>query len=78
MITIALPLELGGKGLITTVEVIYVRRCSRETNKLRYVHSIRGTPRDIAIEEQEINQYIKIKIVLFIINFSGNCTIRYW
>ena len=44
-------------------------------NKLRYVHSIRGTPRDITIEERKIN-YIKIKIVPFTINFSGNCTIR--
>ena len=31
-------------------------------NKLRYVHSIGGTSRDIAVEEREIN-YIKIKIV---------------
>ena len=77
MITIALPKELGSKGLITTVEVIYVRRCSSETNKLGYVHSIRGTSRDITIEEQEIN-YINIKIVPFIINLSGNCTIIYW
>ena len=76
MILIALPKELGGKGFITTVEVIYVRRCSSETNKLRYVHSIlRSTPRDITIEEREIN-YIKIKIVPFIINFNENCTIR--
>ena len=70
MITIALPKELGGKGFITTAEVTYVRRCSSETNKLRYVHSIRDKPRDITIEEQEIN-YIKIKIVPFI----SNCTI---
>ena len=76
MITISLPKELGGKGFITTAEVIYVRRCSSETNKLRYIHSIRGTPRDITIEEQEIN-YIKFTIVPFIINFSGNCTIRF-
>ena len=40
MITIALPKERGGKGFITTVEVIYVRRCSSETNKLRHVHAI--------------------------------------
>ena len=46
MITITLTTELGSKGFITTVEVTYVRRCSSETNKLRYVHSIRGTPRD--------------------------------
>ena len=76
MITIELPKELGGEGFITTVEVTYVRRCSSVTNKLRYVHSIRGTPRDIAIEDRGID-CIKIKIVPFIINFSGNCTIRY-
>ena len=31
---------------------------------------------DIAIQKREID-YIKIKIVPFIINFGGNCTIRY-
>ena len=77
MITIAVPKEHGGKGFITTVEVIPIRKCSSETNKMRYVHSIRDTPRDIIIEEREVN-YIKIKIVPFIINFSGNCSIRYW
>ena len=46
-------------------------RCSGETNKLRYVHAIRGMLRDITIEEREIN-YIKNKIVPFIINFSGD------
>ena len=50
-----------------TVEVPYARICSNKTNKLRYVHSIGGTSRDIAIEEREINY---IKIVPFIINFS--------
>ena len=56
------------------VEVTNARICSSETNKLRYVHSISGTPRDIAIKEQEIN-YIEIEIVPFIINFRGNCTL---
>ena len=55
MIKIELPKELGDKGFITTVEVTYVRRCSSETNKLRYIHSIRGTPKAITIEEREIN-----------------------
>ena len=77
MITIALPKELGYKGFVTTAEVTYARRCYSETNKLRYVHSIGGTSRDIAVDEREIN-YIKIKIVSFIINFSWNPTIRYW
>ena len=77
MIAITLPKKLGGKGFITTVEVTYIRKCSSETNKLRFVHSIRYTPRDITIEEWEIN-YIKIKIVPFIINFSGICTTKYW
>ena len=43
---------------------------------LRYVYPIWGTPEDIAIQKREID-YIKIKIVPFIINFGGNCTIRY-
>ena len=61
MITIALFKELSGYGFVT-VEVTNVSRCSSETNKLRYIHSIRGTPRDIAINEREINN---IKIVPF-------------
>ena len=79
MITIALPKELGGKGFITIVEVTYVRTCSSETNKLRYVHSIRGTPRDITIEKWEIN-YIKIKPLItggVAYNFElSNCVIN--
>ena len=43
---------------------------------MRYVYPICGTPGDIAIQEREID-YIKIEIVPFIINFGGNCTIRY-
>ena len=70
-----LPKELGSKGFVMTVEDTYVRRCSNKTNKLRYAHSTLGTPKDITIEEQKIN-YIEIKIVSCIINFSGNCTIR--
>ena len=41
---------------------------------LRYVYPIWGTPGDIAIQKREIDY---IKIVPFIINFGGNCTIRY-
>ena len=60
MITVALPKELGCKFFVMTVEVTYARKCFSETNKLRYVHSIGGTSRDIAVEEREIN-YIKSK-----------------
>ena len=55
MITVALTKELGCKGFVTKVEVIYARSCSRETNKLRCEHSIEGTSRDIAVEERKIN-----------------------
>ena len=54
MITVALPKELSWKGFTTTVEVTYARRCSSETNKLRYVHSIGGTWKDIAVEEGKL------------------------
>ena len=65
MITVALHKELGCKDFVPTVEVTYSRRCSSETNKLRYVHTIGGTSRHIAVEKRDIN-YIKIKIVPFI------------
>ena len=45
-----------------------MRRCSGKANKLRYIYTIRGTLRDIAIKEREINN-IKIKIIPFIIYF---------
>ena len=69
MITIALFKELGSKGFVTIMEVTNVGRCFSGTNKLRYMHSIQGKPRDFAIKEREINN---IKIVPFLINFSGN------
>ena len=72
--TIALPKKFGSKGFITVVKVIKIWRSSGESNKLRYVYPILGTPGDIAIQKREID-YIKIKIVPFIINFGGNCTI---
>ena len=71
----ALPKKFGSKGFITVVKVIKIWRSSSESNKLRYVYPIWGTPGDIAIQKKEID-YIKIKIVPFI-NFGGNCTIRY-
>ena len=45
-----------------------MRRCLSKANKLRYIYTIRGTLRDIAIKEREINN-IKIKIIPFIIYF---------
>ena len=76
MITIALFKALGNYGFVTTVEISNVGRCSSKSNKLRYMHSIRGTPRDIAVEERKIDHF-KIEIVAFILIFSGTCTIRY-
>ena len=75
-ITITLPKKLGSKGFSTAIKISKIWRSSGESNKLRYVYPIWGTPGDIAIQKREID-YIKIKIVPFIINFDGNCTIRY-
>ena len=75
-ITIALPKKFGSKGFITVVKVIKIWRNSGESFKLRYVYPLWGTPEDMAIQKWEID-YIKIKIVPFIINLGGNCTIRY-
>ena len=75
-ITIALPKKISSKGFIKAVKVTKIWRSSGEYNKLRYVYPIWGMPGDIAIQKREID-YIKIKIVPFIINFGGNCTIRY-
>ena len=75
-IIITLPEKFGSKGFITVVKVIKIWRSSSESNKLRYVYPIWGTPGDIAIQKREID-YTKFKIVLFIINFGGNCNIRY-
>ena len=71
---IALPKKFGRKGFITAVKVTKIWRSPGESNKLRYVYAIWGTPGDIAVQKREIN-YIKIKVVQFIINFDGNCTI---
>ena len=58
MIKITLFKDIGGWGFVMATEVTNMRRRSSETNKLRdmyeYVHSIGGTPRDIAIKEREI------------------------
>ena len=71
---IALPKKFGSMGFITAIKVTKIWRSSGESNKFGY--PIWGTPGDIAIQERLID-YIKIKIVPFIINYGGNCTIRY-
>ena len=58
----ALPKKFVSKGFITVVKVIKIWRSSGESNKLRYVYPIWGTPGDIVIEKREID-YTKIKIV---------------
>ena len=42
--TIALPKKFDSKGFITVVKVTKIRRSSGESNKLRYVYPILGTP----------------------------------
>ena len=70
-----MPKKFGSKGFITIVKVIKISKSTGESNKLRYVYPIWRTLGDIAIQKREID-YIKIKIVPFIINFVGNYTIR--
>ena len=67
MIPIALLKKIGSLEFVTIIEVSNMRRCSGKANKLRYIYTIRGTSRDIAIKERKINN-IKI-IILFIIFF---------
>ena len=43
-ITIALSKKFGSKGFITVVKVMKICRSSGESNKLRYVYPIRGSP----------------------------------
>ena len=66
IIPIALLKKFGSLEYVTIIEVSNMRRCSCKANKLRYKYTIRGTSRDIAIEERKINN-IKIKIIPFII-----------
>ena len=37
-----------------TFEVSNARICTIKSNKLRYLHSIRGTPRDIAVKRESL------------------------
>ena len=53
-ITIALPMKFGSKGFITTVKVTKIWRRSGESNKLRYVYPILGTPGDIAFRKGKL------------------------
>ena len=69
-------MKFGSEGFITVVNGTKIWRSSGESNKLRCVYPIWGTPGDIAIQKRETD-YIKIKIVPFIITFGGNCTPRY-
>ena len=71
MIPIALLKKFGSLEFVTIIEVSNMRRCSGKANELRYIYTIRGMLRDIAIKEQKINN-IKIKIIPFIIYFCRN------
>ena len=68
MIPIALLKKFGSKEFVTIIEVSNMRRCSGKANKLRYIYTIRGTLRDIAIKGREIYNF-KIIIIPFIIYF---------
>ena len=65
---IILPKKFGSMGFLTAVKVTKIWRSSGESNKSRYVYPIWGMPGDIAIQKRDID-YIKIKIVPFIINY---------
>ena len=54
MITIAQPKKFVRKGFVMTPEVIKVWRNLHESNMLRYVYPIWGTPEDIATQTREI------------------------
>ena len=43
-ITIAVSKKFGSKGFITAVKVTTILRSIGESNKMRYVYPIRGTP----------------------------------
>ena len=71
IIPIALLKKFGSYEFTMIIEVSNMRICSGKANKLRYIYTIRGTLRDIAIKEREINN-IKIEIFPFIIYFFRN------
>ena len=71
MIPIALLKKFGSYKFVTIIKVSNMQRCSGKANKLRYIYTIRGTSKDIAIKEWKISN-IKIKIIPFIIYFCRN------
>ena len=75
---LTIPLLLESSSLRTVFryqkDLIYLAEV--QPGMLRYVDTIRGTVRDIAIKEREI-RYIKIKIIPFIMYFSRNYTINF-
>ena len=58
-IPIALLKEFGSEKCVSFIEVSNMRKCSGKANKLRYIYTIRGTSRDIAIKEWKINNIKK-------------------
>ena len=62
IIPIALLKKFGSEEFVTIIEVSNMRICSGKAKKLRYIYTIRGTLRKIAIKERESNN-IKIKII---------------
>ena len=46
-----------------------MRRCSGKANKLKYIYTIKGTSRDIAVKKRKINN-IKIKIISLYFTFG--------
>ena len=54
MIPITLLKMFGSKEFVTIIEVSNMRRCSGKANKLRYIYTIRGTLRDIAIKDRKL------------------------
>ena len=55
MVLLPLLYENGGKEFVTTIEDINIRGCSGKANNMRYVNTIRGAPKDIAIKERDIS-----------------------
>ena len=76
MIPLALLKKFSSYEFVTISGISDMRRCSGKANKLRCIHTIRGTLRDIAIKERKINN-IKIKTIPFIIYFCRNRMNRY-
>ena len=74
MIPIPLLKKFGSLSLVTIIEVSQMTRYSSKPNKLRNVNTIRRATMDVAIQKREI--YFKVKIIVFVINFRWNKTVR--